>query len=339
MFNLLFSPASLQNTKGTIMDPEATTTFSPTVLHPHRLSLQQSLPTCWALGLEPLRDQATTLQMTKGTRTWSPTRKPPVPSRAYRVLSSRFQETHMGVGLVLLSPWPVTPATVLQCPTRARRWEKQPPGEENWGHGPCLGWTFAHVTSGDEPLQTNKTKKMCERRNSGNFYRENFLKLWTSFHKLMETDRRMGTQTGKSRRSKANVFPEHEISRSGSIWRSGSSPSPSWQLKSLLTLHAHINEKRQRGHVQFSSVFSPFKKKKAVLLSLWFLLTCPSAALVCFNSHHSPNCCTFLLIWNIFLHKARHQIKGSWLTDVHWLPLTHTSHAAPNLMHKTCSWS
>lgn len=261
MFNLLFSPASLQNTKGTIMDQEVTTTFSPTVLHPHRLSLQQSLPTFWALGLEPLRDQDTTLQMTKGTRTWSPTRKPPVPSRAYRVLSSRFQETLMGVGLVLLSPWPVTPATVLQCPTRARRWEKPPPGKEKRGQGPCLGWMFAQLLQG---------MNHCKQTNKKNVWEEKQLKflqrklLWTSFHKLMETGRRMGT-LGKLGRANApkqmsflNMKPQEVVPFSETVRRLLLHDSRSLFWCSTLTLMRNTKGDMS-SFLQFSH---HFKKKK-----------------------------------------------------------------------------
>lgn len=67
--NLVWSHFPLQNTKVTIMDLEATMTSSLTALRPRRLSPQPSPPTSWALDQEPWRDRATTLQMTKGSRT------------------------------------------------------------------------------------------------------------------------------------------------------------------------------------------------------------------------------------------------------------------------------
>ncbi len=67
--SLTSSPVPPQNTKVTIMDQEITTISSPTALHPRRLSLQPSPLTSWALDQEPWRDQATTLQTTKGSRT------------------------------------------------------------------------------------------------------------------------------------------------------------------------------------------------------------------------------------------------------------------------------
>lgn len=58
-----------QNTKVTIMDQGATTTSFPMALHHHRLNLQLTPPTSWALVPERWRVQATTHQMTKGSRT------------------------------------------------------------------------------------------------------------------------------------------------------------------------------------------------------------------------------------------------------------------------------
>lgn len=69
MSNLTYSSVLSQNTKVTITDQGVTTTSSPTALHPRKLSLQLSPPTSWVLDLVPWRDQATILQMTKGSQT------------------------------------------------------------------------------------------------------------------------------------------------------------------------------------------------------------------------------------------------------------------------------
>lgn len=127
--NLMFWSVPPQNTKVTITDQGATTTSSPTALHPHKLSLQLNPPTSSALDPELWRDQATILQMTKGSRTWSPMRKPPVRSRAYQAPCILSQGRRTAADPVLPSPWPITPATALLCPTKDRRWEKPQPGK------------------------------------------------------------------------------------------------------------------------------------------------------------------------------------------------------------------
>lgn len=148
----MFSSAPPQNTKETITDQGVTTTSSPTALHPRRLSHQPSPLTSWVLGPELWRDQATTLQTTKGSRTWYPTQKPPVQSRAYRAPCSRSRGKHTGADPVPLSPWRVTPATALQCPTKARKWEKPQPGKRTKKKkaGTIPGLNVNSVNSGEE---------------------------------------------------------------------------------------------------------------------------------------------------------------------------------------------
>lgn len=119
----------LQSTKATTMDLGVTMTSSLMDLLPLRLSLRPSRPTSWALAQEPLRDQATTPRTTKGSRTWSRMQRRPALTQAYRVHCSPSQGTPTGADLVLPSPWPVTPVIVLPCPTKARKWERPPPGE------------------------------------------------------------------------------------------------------------------------------------------------------------------------------------------------------------------
>lgn len=124
MSKLTYSSVLSQNTKVTITDQGVTTTSSPMALHPRKLSLQLSPPTSWVLDPEPWRDQATILQMTKGSQTWSLMQKPPVRSQAYQAPCILSRGRRMAADPVLHSPWPVTPATVLLCPTKDRRWVK-----------------------------------------------------------------------------------------------------------------------------------------------------------------------------------------------------------------------
>lgn len=101
-------------------------TSSPTALLPRRLSLRRSPLTSWVLAPEAWRDpcRATIPQMTKGSRTWSPMQTPPVLSRAYPAPCNLSRGRRMEGAPAPPSPWPATPATVLLCRTRARRWEK-----------------------------------------------------------------------------------------------------------------------------------------------------------------------------------------------------------------------
>ncbi len=162
-------PVSSQNTKVTITDQEVTTTSSPTGLHPRRLSLRPSPPTSWALDLEPWRDPATIRQTTKGSRTWSLMQKPRVRSQAYRAPCSLCRGRPTGEDPALLSHWLVTPATVLLCPTKARRWEKPQPGKGRTT-GTFPGLDVSSVNSGDE------SEKYAE------ISTEDFLKSKTDFH-------------------------------------------------------------------------------------------------------------------------------------------------------------
>lgn len=159
-----------QNIKVTIMDQGATMTSSPTALHPRRLSPRPSPLTSLVLGPELWRDQATILQTTKGSRTWYPMQKPPVQNRAYRTPCSRSRGRRTGADQVPLSPWQVTPATALQCPTKARRWEKPQPGKKKKGdeeQGPFPGWISAQL------IQEKKSKMkttLFSAKYSLNFY-------------------------------------------------------------------------------------------------------------------------------------------------------------------------
>lgn len=127
--DLTYSSVLPQNTKVTTTDRGVTTTSFPTALRPHKLSLQLSPLTSWALDPELWRDRATILQTTKGSRTWSPMQKPPARSRAYPAPCILSQGRRTAADPVLPSPWPVTPATALLCPTKDRRWEKPQPGK------------------------------------------------------------------------------------------------------------------------------------------------------------------------------------------------------------------
>lgn len=204
------SPFPLQNTKVTIMDPEVTMTSSPTALHPRRLSLQPSPPTSSALDPEPWRDQATTLQTTKGSRTWSPTQKPPVRTRAYQAPCSLSQGRLTGADRVLLSPWLVTPVTVLPCPTKARRWEKPPPGKGQTT-GTIPGLNVSLVNSGEKW----KKNLHCEAKRTSVISMEDFFKIMDWFSQAMDPESKMGQLAGKSdilspiRQSKAYPFLDY----------------------------------------------------------------------------------------------------------------------------------
>lgn len=207
--NPVCSHFPLQNIKVTIMDLEATTTSSPTALRPRRLSLQPNPPTSWALDQEPWRGQATTLQMTKGSRTWSLTQKPPVQTRAYQAPCSLSQGRLTGVDRVHHSPWLVTPVTVLPCPIKVQTWEKPLPGKEQTT-GTIPGLSASPVHSG-EPWKKNT---VWGKINFCNFYGGLF-KIMDWFSQVMDLESKVGQLAGKSdvlspiRQSKAYPFLDY----------------------------------------------------------------------------------------------------------------------------------
>ncbi len=121
---LYFSP---QNTKGTTTGQWSTTISSLMDPLPHRRILQPSPLTSSARVQDPWRAARSPLitpQMTKGSRTWSPTQIPPVQSQAWLDLSipiHRGRVASQGVR-VHPSPWPTTPVTAAPCPILVKRW-------------------------------------------------------------------------------------------------------------------------------------------------------------------------------------------------------------------------
>lgn len=83
----------------------------------------------------------------------------------------------MGVDQVLLSPWQVTPVTVLPCPTKAKRWEKPPRGKGQTA-GTIPGLNVSLVNSGEK-----WTKNLHCGAETTVISMEDFLKSWTDFHK------------------------------------------------------------------------------------------------------------------------------------------------------------
>lgn len=173
-------------------------TSSPTALHLHRLSLRLSPPTSLAQDPEAWRDQATALRRTKGSRTWFPTQRLPAQTQAYQAPCSLSLEKLMEVDLVLLSPWLVTPVIALQCPTKAKRWERAPPGEgQTPGALPALDIGLLH--SGDKWRKSWSERSSCI-SHGGRF--------WT--HRLIFTSD--GPELASNRRSNNRsplVSPKH----------------------------------------------------------------------------------------------------------------------------------